>query len=396
MTTDETMALFEKHVAANYTRYPIVFVRGEGSEIWDADGKRYIDLFPGWAVDGLGHCPPRVVEAIREQAGRLIHVANNFYTEPQGLLAREIAEASFGGKSFFCNSGAEAVESAIKCARLRGSGLEPARHKIVTMLDSFHGRTYGAISATGQEKYHKGLGPLLPGFVHVPFNDLAAVEEAAGDDAAAVIVEPVQGEGGINVATQEFMKGLRRLCDERGMLLVVDEVQTGMARTGEWFAYQHYGITPDLMTLAKSLGGGVAIGALVGRSDVIAHLKPGTHASTFGGNPLAATAALATFRTIREEALVERARSLGERLGSRLEGMKARFPFAKEVRRFGLMSALELDRPGAGIVKACLDKGLHVNCTHETVLRIIPAANCPDDVLDEGLGILEGVLAEQG
>lgn len=394
MTTDETMALFEKHVAANYTRYPIVFVRGEGSEIWDADGKRYIDLFPGWAVDGLGHCPPRVVEAIREQAGRLIHVANNFYTEPQGLLAKEIAAASFGGRSFFCNSGAEAVESAIKCARLRGSLLEPGRHRIVTMLDSFHGRTYGAISATGQAKYHKGLGPLLPGFVHVPFNDLGAVEEAAGDDAAAVIVEPVQGEGGINIASQDFMKGLRRLCDERGMLLVVDEVQTGMARTGEWFAYQHYGITPDLMTLAKSLGGGVAIGALVGKSDVIAHLKPGTHASTFGGNPLAAAAALATFRTIREEGLVERARSLGERLGSRLEGMKARFPFAKEVRRFGLMSALELDRPGAGIVKACLEKGLHVNCTHETVLRIIPAANCPEDVLDEGLGILEGVLAE--
>jgi predicted acetylornithine/succinylornithine family transaminase len=394
MTTDETIALFEKHVAANYTRYPIVFVRGEGSEIWDADGKRYIDLFPGWAVDGLGHCPPRVVEAIREQAGRLIHVANNFYTEPQGLLAKEIAAASFGGRSFFCNSGAEAVESAIKCARLRGSGLNPARHKIVTMLDSFHGRTYGAISATGQEKYHEGLGPLLPGFVHVPFNDLGAVEEAAGDDAAAVIVEPVQGEGGINIATQDFMKGLRKLCDERGMLLVVDEVQTGMGRTGEWFAYQHYGVTPDLMTLAKSLGGGVAIGALVGKSEVIAHLKPGTHASTFGGNPLAAAAAVATFRTIREEGLIERSRSLGERLGARLESMKAKFPFAKEVRRFGLMSALELDRPGAGIVRACLEKGLHVNCTHETVLRIIPAANCPDDVLDEGLGILEGVLAE--
>ncbi len=399
MTTKETIDLFERHVVANYTRYPIVFVRGEGSYIWDAEGKRYVDLFPGWAVDGLGHCPARVVEAIREQAGRLIHVANNFYTEPQGVLAKLLAEVSFGGKSFFCNSGAEAVEAALKCARLWGtakaeeSGGKP-RYKIITMLDSFHGRTYGAITATGQEKYHKGLGPMLPGFTYVKFNDLDAVKAAADDETVAVMVEPVQGEGGINIATRDYMKGLRELCDERGMLLISDEVQTGMGRTGEWFAYQHYDITPDLMTLAKSLGGGVAIGALVGKPDVISALKPGTHASTFGGNPLAAAAAIATIETIREENLIEHARETGEYLGERLKAMKEKFAFARGTRRLGLMAALELDRPGAEIVKRCLVKGLHMNCTHETVLRVIPATNCPREVLEEGLGILETVLAE--
>jgi predicted acetylornithine/succinylornithine family transaminase len=395
MKTRETIALFERYVAANYTRYPVVFVRGEGSCVWDADGKRYVDLFPGWAVDGLGHCPPGVVEAVRDQAGLLIHVANNFYTEPQGLLARALAEVSFGGKSFFCNSGAEAVESAIKCARLWGS-VRGGRFKIVAMKDSFHGRTMGAISATGQPKYHEGLGPLLPGFVHVPFDDLEAVAAAADGETAAVLVEPVQGEGGVNVASREFVEGLRRLCDEREILLVLDEVQTGMGRTGEWFAYQHYGIEPDLMTLAKSLGGGVAIGALVGKEDVISALRPGTHASTFGGNPLAARAALAAIETIQEENLVEHARRMGERLGARLEAWKARFGFVQEVRRLGLMSAVELNRPGAGVVKTCLERGLHVNCTHETVVRVIPATNVPADVLDEGLDILEGVLAELG
>jgi predicted acetylornithine/succinylornithine family transaminase len=393
MKTADTVAVFERHVVPNYTRYGIVFVRGEGSVLWDADGKRYVDLFPGWAVDGLGHCPPRVVAAIREQAGTLLHVANNFYTEPQGLLAKEIADASFGGKTFFCNSGAEANEAALKCARLWGS--ESGRHKIVTMENSFHGRTYGAISATGQPKYHKGIGPVLPGFTYVPFDDLSAVTAAVDDETVAVMLEPVQGEGGINIASADFMTGVRALCDERRLLLILDEVQCGMGRTGEWFGYQHYGIEPDIMTLAKSLGGGVAIGAMTGKADVVAALKPGTHASTFGGNPLACAAALAAFETIREDGLIERARTLGEKLGGRLVAMRDRFAFGREVRRLGLMAALELDRPGEEIVKRCLAKGLHVNCTHDTVLRVVPAANCPEDVLEEGLGILESVLAEE-
>jgi acetylornithine/N-succinyldiaminopimelate aminotransferase len=221
------------------------------------------------------------------------------------------------------------------------------------------------------------------------------VKGAVDDQTVAVMLEPIQGEGGINIASREFMKGVRALCDERKMLMICDEVQCGMGRTGEWFGYQHFGIEPDLMTLAKSLGGGVAIGALTGKADVVAALRPGTHASTFGGNPLACAAALATFETIREENLIERARTLGEKLGARLEGIRDRFPFAKEVRRLGVMAALELDRPGSEIVKRCLAKGLHVNCTHDTVLRVVPAANCPEDVLDEGLGILEAVLAEE-
>jgi acetylornithine/N-succinyldiaminopimelate aminotransferase len=395
MTTAETIDVFAKYVVPNYTRFPIVFVRGEGSELWDADGKRYIDLFPGWAVDGLGHCPPRVVEALREQAGKLMHIANNYYTEPQGLLARAIAETSFGGKSFFCNSGAEANEAAIKCARLWGAGKSPKRYKIITMLNSFHGRTMGAISATAQPKYHKGIEPILPGFTYVPFNDLDAVKTAADDETVAVLVEPVQGEGGINIATQEYMKGLRTLCDEKGMLLILDEVQTGMGRTGEWFGYQHYGIEPDLMTLAKSLGGGVAIGALVGSSEAVAALKPGTHASTFGGNCLAAAAAIATIGTIRAENLVAHARKLGEYLGAKLEELRAKFAFIKEVRRLGLMSALDLNRPGSDIVSACAERGLLLNCTHETVVRIVPATNIQQKLLDEGLGILETVLSEE-
>jgi predicted acetylornithine/succinylornithine family transaminase len=395
MTTAEAMTLFTEHVVANYTRYPIVFTRGAGSELWDADGKRYVDLFPGWAVDGLGHCPPRVVEAIQKQAGILLHIANNYYTQPQGLLAKALSEVSFGGKCFFCNSGAEANESAIKCARLWGSEKQPRRHKIITMLDSFHGRTMGTLSATGQTKYHKGVEPILPGFTYVPFNDLEAVKQAADGETVAVLLEPVQGEGGVHVARQDYMKGLRELCDQRGMLLIVDEVQTGMGRTGEWFGYQHFGITPDLMTLAKSLGGGAAIGALVGKDEVVAALKPGTHASTFGGNCLASVAALATIETIRDEKLIAHAKATGEHLGGRLKEWRSRFPFIREVRRLGLMSALDLDRPGAEIVKTCIDRGVLTNCTHETVLRIIPATNVPQKLLDEGLDILETVLAEQ-
>jgi len=398
MTSAETVALFDKYVIGNYTRHGVVFSRGEGSLLWDPEGRRYIDLFPGWAVDGLGHCPPRVVAAIREQAGRLLHIANNYYTEPQGLLAKALSEISFGGKCFFCNSGAEANEAAIKCARLWGSseGRGPGgarRYKIVAMENSFHGRTMGALSATGQKKYHQGVEPMLPGFVHVPFNDLAAAERAVDAETVAILLEPVQGEGGIHVARPEYMKGLRALCDEKRLLLVLDEVQTGMGRTGKWFAYEHYGVVPDLMTLAKSLGGGVAIGAMLGRSDVVAVMKPGTHASTFGGNPLAAAAALATIETIREENLLEHARRTGERLGERLERWRRRFPFVKEIRRLGLMAAAELDRPGGDIVRACIARGVLINCTHETVLRIIPATNVPQDLLDEGLDIVERVLA---
>jgi acetylornithine/N-succinyldiaminopimelate aminotransferase len=386
MRTAETVALFDRYVTANYTRLPVVVVRGEGSQVWDADGRRYVDLFPGWAVSGLGHCHPAVVKAIREQAGRLIHVANNFYTETQGLLAKAISERSFGGRCFFCNSGAEANEAAIKLARLVGA--EKGRFKFVSMLDSFHGRTFAAITATGQEKYHRGFAPLVPGFSYAPFGDLAALEKVLDDQTAAVILEPVQGEGGVNVARPEYLQGLRKLCDRRGCLLILDEVQTGVGRTGKWFAYQHYGIEPDIMTLAKALGGGVAIGAMTARAEVAEFLKPGTHASTFGGNSLACAAGLAVFETIEREGLLDRARETGAYLVGRLREMAGRHQgLVREVRGLGVMVGMELSRPGADLAAACLRDGLLVNCTHERVMRFVPAANVERALLDEGLEI---------
>jgi len=389
MNTQETIALFEKYVIANYSRLPIAIVRGQGSHVWDAEGRRYLDLFPGWGVDGLGHCHPRVVRAVREQVERLFHVANNFYIPPQGLLARHIAEKGFGGKSFFCNSGAEAVEGAIKLARLHFKG---ERDAVITMENSFHGRTFAALTATGQEKYHRGVGRLLPGFKYCPFNDLAAVEAAADESVCAVMLEPVQGEGGIHIATPEFIQGLRRLCDAHGILLIFDEVQCAPGRTGRWFAHQHYGVAPDIMTLAKMLGGGLAIGALCATEEVARSLVPGTHASTFGGNPIACAGAIATFEAIEAEGLLDRASAIGRRFREHLGRFAERFGFVGEVRVLGCMVALELDRPGAAIVNRCIENGLFINCTHETVLRMLPAMTVSDEEIDEGMAILEKAL----
>lgn len=282
MTSKQTMKIFEKYVIANYTRIRCVVVKGKGSWVWDADGKKYLDFFPGWAVSGTGHCHPRVVKRITDQVGKLIHIANNFYSEPQGELARLLSKHSFGGKCFFCNSGAEANEGAIKLARLATS---KDKYKIITFKDSFHGRTLATITATAQPKYQQGFGPLPRGFVYAPFNDLAAVKKLVDDKTCAILVEPIQGEGGINVGTPEFLQGLRKLCDLKKMILIFDEVQTGMGRLGDYFACRHYKITPDIMTLAKSLGGGTAIGALVATDKVAAKLVPGTHASPSGATP---------------------------------------------------------------------------------------------------------------
>jgi len=396
MTSQETIGIFKQYVIANYSRLPVVFVRGEGSYLWDADGRRYIDLFPGWGVSGLGHCHPRVVAAIREQAGKLLHVANNYYMEPQGRLARILSERSFGGKCFFCNSGAEANEGAMKLARLATrSGAGPARWKFITFLNGFHGRTLAAISATAQPKYHAGFEPIVPGFLYAPFNDLKAAEALVDAETCAVLVEPIQGEGGVNPARPEFLQGLRKLCDREGMILILDEVQTGCGRTGKWFGYQHYGVVPDIMTLAKSLGGGTAIGALVAQPKVADKLVPGTHASTFGGNPLACAAGIAAFEAIEEEDLLRNAADLGRRALARLEAMKVRFPFIREVRGKGMMIGAELDRPGKDVVARCLKSGLLINCTHETVIRLLPALNITPEILDEGMDILEEALSEE-
>jgi acetylornithine/N-succinyldiaminopimelate aminotransferase len=392
MKTADTLALYEKYSFANYTRLPVVIVRGEGSRIWDADGKEYLDFFPGWGVNGLGHCHPRVVEAIRAQAGKLLHVPNApFYSEEQGLLAKVLSTHSFGGKCFFCNSGAEANEGAIKLARKFFDG---KRYKIITMEGSFHGRTLATITATAQPKYQAGFGPLPEGFVYVPFNDLAAVEHAVDDKTAAILVEPIQGEGGINVADKAYMKGLRALCDRTGTLLVLDEVQTGMGRTGKYFGYEHYGTVPDIMTLAKALGGGVAIGAIVAKPEVAAAFVPGTHASTFGGNSLACAAALAVFETIDKDKLLDHVAAVGPYLRKKLQAFAAKYEFIKEVRGLGVMLGVQLTVPGAKIVARCIDKGLNINCTHDTVLRIMPAMTVTTSEIDEAMAILGSVFEE--
>jgi acetylornithine/N-succinyldiaminopimelate aminotransferase len=385
----ETAELFAKYVVPNYTRYPLALVRGEGSYVWDDQGRRYLDFFPGWGCNLLGHCPPRVVEAIQQQAAELIHVPNTWHTEAQGRWAQLLSERSFGGKAFFCNSGAEANEAAIKLARLH---TPEKRYKIVTFRGGFHGRTYGATSATAQPKYHEGIGPLLAGFLYAPFGDLDAVHKLIDDETCAILIEPVQGEGGIRIPPDGFLQGLRQLAVERELILIFDEVQSGCGRTGKWFAYQHPGVEPDIMTLAKSLCGGIAGGAMLATAEVAASLRPGIHAATFGGNPIAARAGIATIETIEEEGLLERAAQLGERFRQRLAPLVDELAIVEEVRVRGLMIGLQLSIDGVPIVQRCIEQGLMINCTQQTVLRLLPAMTLADDQLDEGCEILGQVL----
>jgi acetylornithine/N-succinyldiaminopimelate aminotransferase len=385
-----TLEQYQRYVIANYTRYPVCLVRGEGSSVWDDAGQRYLDFFPGWGCDLLGHCPPRVVAAVREQAGKLIHVPNTWYTEPQGQLAKALSDRTgWGGQCFFCNSGAEANEAVIKVARLNG---KPGRYKIVTMFNSFHGRTMGALSATGQPKYHQGLEPLLPGFSYAPFGDLAATAKLIDSETCAIMVEPIQGEGGVNLPPVGYLEGLRELADKHKLMLIFDEVQTGMGRTGRWYAHQHWNVKPDAVTLAKALAGGVACGGLIARPEFAEKLRPGTHAATFGGNPLACAAALATIETIDADGLLARAEKIGERFRQRFEALRPRCPAIQEIRIKGAMIGVELTVDGAPVVKSCLERRLLINCTHTTVLRLLPALTLTNAELDEGCEILEEVL----
>jgi len=392
LTSPQVIDLAKRFLIGNYTRYPVCLVRGEGSWVWDAEGNRYLDFFPGWGCGILGHCPPRVVEAVREQVSALIHVPNTWYTEPQALLAQALSERTdFGGVCFFCNSGAEANEAAIKLARLNGK--PKGKYKVLTFTGSFHGRTMGALTATAQPKYHAGVEPMLPGFVYAPFGDLAAAEKAIDGETAAIMLEPIQGEGGINLPPAGFLEGLRDLCDRNGMLLMLDEVQTGMGRTGTWYAHQHWNVKPDVVTLAKALAGGVAMGGVIATPEVGEKLKPGTHAATFGGNPLAARAALATIETIEQEGLLERALRIGERFAARFQALKAKCPHVLDVRVKGTMIGVELAVDGAAVVQECLKRGLLVNATHGTVIRLLPAVNIADDQIDEGCDVLDDVIA---
>jgi predicted acetylornithine/succinylornithine family transaminase len=392
MKTSEVIQLYDKYVMNTYTRMPVSLAKGKGSRVWDLEQKQYLDFFPGWGVSGLGHCHPKVFSAIKEQANKLIHVSNNYYHHLQARLAKTIIELSFEGKVFFCNSGAEANEAAFKLSRAYGGG---KRYEIIAFENSFHGRTLAAVAATGQSKYQQGFEPIPPGFRHVSFNDIAAVERAVNGKTVAVIIELIQGEGGINIASPDFIRQLRRLCSEKDTLLIVDEVQTGMGRTGKLFCFQNYGIEPDVMTLAKSSGGGLPIGAMVAKKEIADVLKPGMHASTFGGSPLVSKAALAVFETIRKEKLLKNCLEMGEYLKEKLEGLKQKFNFIREVRGIGLMLALELEIGGKPIVEECLKQGLLINCTQDKVLRIMPAINVTKKEIDKAMHILEEVLSKK-
>ncbi|HJT33994.1 MAG TPA: aspartate aminotransferase family protein [Pirellulales bacterium] len=392
MPSSEVIELFKQYVVPNYNRYPVCLARGEGSYVWDAEGNRYLDLFPGWGCNLLGHCPGPVVRAVQEQVATLIHVPNTWYIEAQGLWAKALSERSFGGQAFFCNSGTEANEAAIKLARLH---TPKQRYKIITFEGGFHGRTLGATAATAQPKYHEGLGPLMAGFVYAPYGDLDTVSKLIDDETAAIIVEPVQGEGGINIPPDGFLQGLRELCDRHQLLLIFDEVQSGFGRTGHWFAYQHFGVTPDVMTLAKALCGGIAGGALVARGEIAPSLRPGMHAATFGGNPIAARAGLAAIQMIEEEDLLENARQISDVFRTRLETLRGQCDVIEDLRVLGLMIGIELAMDGAAVVKACLERKLLINCTHGTVLRLLPALNLTEQQAHDACDVLGEVLKQQ-
>jgi acetylornithine/N-succinyldiaminopimelate aminotransferase len=390
-SSQDIIAKAKKYVIGNYTRYPVALVRGEGSWVWDAEGNRYLDFFPGWGCGNLGHCPPKIVEAVQDQVATLIHVPNTWYTEPQTLLAEALSERTgWGGQVFFCNSGTEANEAAIKLARLNGK--PKGKYKVITMTNSFHGRTFAALSATAQPKYHAGVEPMLPGFLYAPYGDLNAVRKLIDNETAAILIEPIQGEGGINLPPEGFLEGLREICSANGMLLMFDEVQTGAGRTGKWFAHQHWNIVPDVVTLAKAIAGGIALGGLIAKPEVAEKLKPGTHAATFGGNPVAARAGLAMIEAIEEDNLLERAIQVGERFRAHFTALQKESPLVKEVRIRGCMIGLELSVEGAPIVAECLKRGLLINCTHSTVIRLLPAMNIESQQIDEGCAILRDVV----
>src|SRR5438874_11327011 len=385
MTNAEILAASAAHEIGVYARQPVAFVRGRGAELWDADGKRYLDFFAGLAVNNLGHCHPAVVAAVQEQAATLLHASNVYHTLPAGELAALLCRVSFAERVFLSNSGAEANEAAMKLARRWGSADGAGRYEILAATGSFHGRTFATLTATGQEKYHTGFLPLLPGIRLVPFGDLRAMTDTVRDETVAIMVEPIQGEGGVVVPPPDYLAGLRALADRRDVLLILDEIQCGLGRTGRLFAYEHAGVTPDIMTLAKALGGGLPIGAMCATERVAAAFTPGAHGSTFGGNPVACAAAIAAVKALARPELLAHVRELGAYFRERLEHLAERHDMIRQVRGLGLMLGAELDRPGAPVVERCLHGGLVINCTAERVLRFLPPLVITQAELDEGL-----------
>jgi len=396
MTTEELIALSENYIMGTYRRFPIVLTKGKGVRVWDSNGKEYLDFVAGIAVCSLGHSHPVVVEAIKRQVETLMHVSNLYYIEPQINFARRLVENSFADKVFFCNSGAEANEGAIKLARKYAfENMAPGCCELITMNDSFHGRTLATITATGQKKFQVGFEPLPEGFKYVPYNDLEALAAAVTDRTCGVLLEPIQGEGGIRIPDDDYLRKVRALCDDKGILMILDEVQVGMGRTGRLFACEHDGVKPDIMTLAKALGNGFPMGAVLATDRVASAFVPGSHASTFGGNPLAMAAGLAVLETMLKDGFLENCRRLGKYFLESLENLKIKYPFVEEVRGRGLILGMELTFEGADIVRSCMEKGLLINCTNGNVLRFVPPLIITESDVDKAVEILDGAMGEQ-
>ncbi len=396
MPTEELKQDAARYMMQTYTRQPLSIVRGRGTKVYDLEGREYLDFVGGIAVNILGHGHPDLVQAIQRQAAQLIHTSNLYYTEPQVKLAQFLVEHSFADKVFFCNGGAEANEAAIKLARRYSHDRYGAgRFEIVTMTNSFHGRTMATLTATGQDKVQKGYEPLLQGFSYVAFNSLEALERAVTDKTAAIMLEPIQGEGGVFVADREYLKQVRDLCTKKDVLLIFDEVQTGMGRTGTLFAYEQLGVQPDIMTLAKGLGGGVPIGACLAIDSVAKTFSPGSHASTFGGNPLACAAGLAVCRALMDARVLEHARKTGEYFAKKLSDCKARHRVVREVRGLGLLQGIELDMDAKTVVSECLARGILVNATGDHVLRFVPPLIISQPEIDQLIETLAQIFDAQ-
>ena len=383
----------DKVMANTYKRFPIVLTKGNGCILWDAEGKKYTDFVSGIAVCNLGHAHPRVAEAIAKQARILLHVSNLYYTEPQTELALRLTENSFADRVFFCNSGAEANEAAIKLARkyYKDKG-EKQRYRIVSMEQSFHGRTMATLSATGQEKIRHGFEPMLEGFDYVPFNDIDALRKAINSFTCAVLLEPIQGEGGVRCPDPEYLKSIKRLCNEKDLLLIFDEIQTGMGRTGKLFAYEHFGIEPDIMTLAKALGNGLPIGAMLAKEDIAEVFGPGSHASTFGGTPIVTAASLQVVKVLIEENLIHHCAKMGDYFKERLSWLKNRHESIADIRGMGLLLGMKLKIEGGPVVKSCMEKGFLINCIQGNILRFVPPLIIEEDKIDALVACLDHIL----
>jgi len=393
MKTEELIALSDTCIMNTYRRFPIVLVKGDGARVWDSDGKEYLDFVAGIAVCSLGHSHPAVIDAISRQAEILTHVSNLYYIEPQIHLASRLVKHSFADKVFFCNSGAEANEAAIKLARKYAhEHMEGDKYQIITMEDSFHGRTLATVTATGQKKFQVGFAPLPDGFTYVPFNNISAIEQAITETTCAVMVEPIQGESGIRIPADDYLPKLRKLCDDKGILLIFDEIQSGMGRTGTLFAYEHSGIQPDIMTLAKALGNGYPLGAMLASDKVASAFVPGNHASTFGGNPLGMAAGIAVIDTMLDGGILDNCKEIGLYFLEKLHELKGRYDVIVDVRGKGLMLGVELSISGDDIIKKIMGKGVFINCTNGNVLRFVPPLIIGRADVDHVITILDEVL----